>query len=122
MRSAEQLPIACTLDSGRLATRLGRIADLTQTSLLSHQLTGRELRLAYDPHAADEVRKIVALERSCCAFLDFDLQETAARVVLTITAPAHAGDSAEWLLHHFMPRENQPRRESCGCSAQRSCG
>jgi hypothetical protein len=123
MQSAEEMPIACTLDSDTLPGRLNRIRALTDASLLSHDLQGGRLRLTYRREAIDEVRAVVRLERRCCAFLDFDVQEVGRAVVLTISAPAQAQEAAGWLYAPFLPSEGKlAQRQGCGCSSERTCG
>ena len=116
MQLAENTPIACTLDSATMAARLNRIKALTETSLLSHELQDGQLRLAYRLEAAAEVRAILDLERSCCAFLDFGVQEVGGSVVLTISAPAEAQDAAAWLFEQFLPSSGvQAPKQACRC-------
>jgi hypothetical protein len=117
------MPIACTLDGPTMAERLRRIKALTETSLLSHELRGGQLRLAYRLDAADEVRAIVALERSCCAFLDFLVQEAGPSVELIVSAPPEARDSAAWLFAQFLPGNGrQAPQQACSCGNERVCG
>jgi hypothetical protein len=47
---------------------------------------------------------MVDRERACCAFLDFDLNETGDTVRLNITAPEEARGSADTLFEPFLPR------------------
>jgi hypothetical protein len=123
MQLAEKTPIACTLDGATMAGRLGRIRALTDMGLLSHELKGGQLRLAYRFEAAGEVRAIVDLERTCCAFVDFGVQEVGRSVVLTISAPLEAQDAAAWLFAQFLPGgTGQAPKEACGCGTTRVCG
>jgi hypothetical protein len=62
------------------------------------------LRLAYAPEAAGEVRKMIELERICCPFLNFDLNEKADAVRVTITVPETAsGPVADAVFGPFLP-------------------
>ena len=98
-----------------MAERLRRIKVAHRSSLLSHELRGDQLRLAYRLDAADEVRAIVALERSCCAFLDFVVQEVGQSVALIVSAPPEARDSAAWLFAQFLPgKGEQAPKQACG--------
>jgi hypothetical protein len=111
--------IACTLELQEMGPRSERLRRLAGTSLQSHQLEGNVLRLAYRPDAASEVKAVVDLERDCCRFLDFHVQEGASRVDLTITAPEGVGPAAEWLFAQFMPATSAkaPARPCCAaCS------
>jgi hypothetical protein len=57
----------------------------------------------YALDAADEVAELVAKERACCAFLDFDMTTRADGVHLVITAPESAAEAAAMLFDHFAP-------------------
>lgn len=119
----EPLTIACTLDLQALKPRLADIARLTQLHLRSHRLEGRVLQLGYDRVAEEEVNRIVALERECCAFLDFHLRTTGELVELTIIAPEQEGGDSQWLFAQFMPQADTPslppsRLPVCGCGGE----
>lgn len=109
------MPLACTLELNEMGQRLDRLRRLADNSLKSHQLQGNVLRLAYKLEAAAEVKAVVDLERDCCRFLDFHLEEGAAGVELTITAPEGIGAAAEWLFAQFMPGSSHsaPGRPCC---------
>ena len=122
MPPAEDIPVVCTLDSDTMAGRLRRIQALTDTSLLSHEVQGGRLRLAYRLEAAEQLRAIVELERGCCAFLDFEVQEWARFVGLTITAPAHAEEAGAWLFSQFLPgAAARASSSACGCASKGGC-
>lgn len=106
---------ACTLELGQMGPRLERLRRLAETSLRSRRREGNVLRLAYRPDAAAEVKAVVALERDCCRFLDFHVQEDASRVDLTITASEGVGPAVEWLFAQFMPASGvkAPTRPCC---------
>ena len=95
--------LACTLELQEMGPRLDRLRRLADTSLQSHRLEGNALNLAYRPDAATEVKAVVDLERACCRFLDFHVQEGASGVDLTITAPEGVGPASMWLFAQFMP-------------------
>ena len=54
--------------------------------------------MRYAPEAAARVRRLVDEERSCCAFLQFDLHEDADHVRLLVTVPPSAADAVPDLL------------------------
>ncbi len=113
-------PIACTLPGPQLRERLVAIAQLAKRSLLSHVQDGATLRLQYTPGVADELERLVALERECCAFLDFELVRTRDATHLAITAPADATEFAPVLLAHFLgnaPENSGGCTTGCGCGA-----
>lgn len=119
MEANDTPALACTLELHEMGPRLERLRRLAATSLMSHQLEGNVLRLAYRPDAATEVKAVVDLERNCCQFLDFAVQEGASGMDLTITAPEGVGAAAEWLFAQFMPTTGAggPARPCCA-----SCG
>ena len=115
MQRPESVAIACTLDPQAIGARLADISRLTKQHLLSHRLDGRTIRLTYDRAAVKEVERIVALERECCAFLDFRLRLAADGVELTITGPDRPGSDVQWLLAQFLPQGATSNRGSACC-------
>jgi hypothetical protein len=80
----------------------------------------RTLRQMYDAAAAQELARIVELERVCCAFLDFDVKASANEVELSITAPEQDGTDAQWLFAQFLPSAALPdapasKASECAC-------
>jgi len=102
MTSTESEPIACTLSAGDFKHRVGWIRELSAKSLRSHRRDGLMLELTYDRSAAPDVHEFVRRERACCAFLGFDVRESADAVHLTITAPPEAQGAADELFAHFV--------------------
>ena len=105
-----------------MAERLRRIKVLTDTSLLSHEMRGDQLRLGYRLDASDEVQAIVELERSCCAFLDFDVRDVGRSVEPSLSAAPWARDSAAWLFTQFLPSKSDAASTQCGCDTNGACG
>jgi hypothetical protein len=99
----EAAPIACTLTPGDFTARVGRIRDLAARSLRTARREPLRLHLSYAPEAAQEVRGLVREEQGCCAFLQFDVQDDACGLHVTITAPEEARDAADALFAHFAP-------------------
>ncbi len=95
--------IACTLGAGDYRERLAAIRDLAARALHGSRRDGLRLELDYDLPARAEVEALVAQERACCPFLDFDLHAEAGAVRLTITAPERAREAADELFAHFAP-------------------
>jgi hypothetical protein len=95
---ATEIPIACTLSATDYRARLAKIASLTRDALRHVERRGLTLDLRYAPEAAARVRELVEQERTCCAFLQFDLQESAEEVRLLVTAPPAAADAVPDLL------------------------
>ena len=108
---------SCTLDGQAMAARLARIRTVTSQSLVAHRLEGRMLHLTYRLQAARELERLVALERECCAFLDFSLETGPAHVVLTIAIPQTAQDNARWLVTEFLPRHAATNAAAAACHA-----
>jgi len=98
-------PIACTLSPEDFKRRSQWLRELADRALLHHRTDGASVTLVYRPSALDEIEELVRRERSCCAFLDFALERTDQKVVLTITAPPEAGDDARLLFAHLVPTE-----------------
>lgn len=103
MTTLEAAPIACTLTRGDFKDRASWIRELASRSLRAARRTPLALHLTYAPEAAAQVRELVRKERSCCAFLIFELGEDPAGVHLTITAPEDARDAVDLLFAHFAP-------------------
>ncbi len=95
--------IACTLNAGDFKERTASIRDLAQRALLKSSKDRLTLSLVYAADAADEVSELVAKEKACCAFLDFDMTTRSDGVHLVITAPESAAGSADMLFSHFAP-------------------
>lgn len=122
MQANDVVPIACTLEGDSLASRVAELRHFTERNLKWHRLEGRVLNLTYRRDAEPELRRIVELERACCAFLAFDLDVQPEAVSLTITAPASAAESAAWLFDQFMPAPTTKTPvAACGCTQSRSC-
>jgi hypothetical protein len=92
MPTRSQLPIACALGAGAMKTRSHEWTTLARTSLVGRQLHARGVVLRYrrDPATEAELRRLVALENDCCAFLAFELIVQERELALTITGPEQA--------------------------------
>jgi hypothetical protein len=111
----EPTPIACTLAPGDFRQRLAWIAELNREALRAQHREGLRLELTYAPAALDRVREMVAREQDCCAFLSFDLQQEADKVLLIIEAPQDARDALDTVFEPFQARA--PATTVCGCSS-----
>lgn len=103
MKSRDAVPVACTLQAGDYQKRLAWIAELARDGLLEVSRKDLRLELTYAASVADRVREMVRMERHCCAFLDFELSETAQGVRLAITVPDHVRELADGLFEQFVP-------------------
>jgi hypothetical protein len=83
-------PLACTLEQSERLQRARDIRTLGRDALLSVQHRGQTatLRFRPDPGVRARVEAIAAAEGSCCAFLDFEVEQAPEAVELTIAAPA----------------------------------
>ena len=82
------IPIACTLDSGAFAERLAAWkAVIGQACTGRHSLPdGFELRFL--PLAREELERLVAGERECCAWADWVVEDAGEELVLRATSSA----------------------------------
>jgi hypothetical protein len=99
------LPIACTLSPHDRKSQIERIRQLTRNALRAARREPLKLHLTYAQESGEQVREVVRVESSCCAFLDFELRDDAQGVQLTITAPERAKDAAQLLFDQFAPTE-----------------
>jgi hypothetical protein len=99
----DEQPVACTLQGGRYEDRLAWIAELARDGLRSHERRDLVLELRYAAHVIDRVGDMVAKERDCCAFLAFNIDESADEIRLTIAVPERARDVADLLFEQFVP-------------------
>lgn len=106
------VPITCTLEARELRSRCAEISALADHALLHHEQEGRTLHLRYGLGAAAQLKRLVAQERQCCAFLQIDMHRTPDAVHLDITAPAEAGQFVPLLYGHFVGRA---ARLDCDC-------
>ncbi|HEX4431429.1 MAG TPA: hypothetical protein VHZ96_19315 [Frankiaceae bacterium] len=83
-----ELPIACTLDAQDAQRRLAQWRSVGEHTLLAVDLAERILTVGYEPSALPELRALVRAEQTCCAFLDWSLEERPDRVLLTIRCDA----------------------------------
>lgn len=103
----DSAPIACTLGMDDFIERTASIRNLARRSLQKAvRGPGHMLTLTYAGDVLAELLDLVAKERECCAFLGFDLRQRDQSVVLTISAPAAAAESADLLFGHFAPDIN----------------
>ena len=100
-RSEER--IACSLEGGSYRERVDLIADLMREGLRGYERRDLVLTLRFSAHVQHRVRDLVAKERACCAFLQFDVAQREDEIHVTISAPERARDSAEFLFEHFLP-------------------
>lgn len=103
---SEQPAVACCLSAREYQTRIAWIQDLTRRALRSDARDDLVLRLYYVPEVYDEVQRMVELERRCCSFLTFDLDQRPDALCVTITAPEAVRDSIDMLFGQFLVQQN----------------
>lgn len=108
MRASATDSIAYILGLEALGPRVALLRQLTDQHLVRHDLEGRTLLIRYRPAAFAELGRIVELERSCCAFLRFRLEQDAEGCELRITAPEGAEDAIRWLAARFLAALENP--------------
>ena len=118
MTIVEATPIACTLAPGAFKDRTAWIAALNKDALRNYQRRDLVLELSYALEARERVHEMVRNERSCCAFLAFELREAGNEIRLTVTAPETAREAADTLFEQFVA--NAPALSSCACAISAS--
>ena len=96
--------IACTLSADEYKTRLAWLADLTATALRDHRRDDLRLELVYARQARERVQEMIRREQKCCAFLTFEVRETADAVQVTLMAPEAARDAVDDVFAPFLPK------------------
>ena len=76
-RELPLLPVACTLGTTDGAAQLQRWRQLDDRALVSRVRESEELLLVYraDDGTRAELESLVAVETTCCAFLDWHVEE-----------------------------------------------
>lgn len=75
-------PIVCTLDATDLAGREGVWQELLRSGLVQRERVPGGIRLSAQPDAVGVLLQLVALERECCAWIDYEVGESS----VTLTA------------------------------------
>ena len=90
---ADGAPIACTLTTGELRSRVNELSALSARALRSREPIDGGGRLTFDAddEVKDAVRRAVAAEASCCSFLTMRLDRVGDALVLEVTGPPGAG-------------------------------
>ncbi len=90
----DELPLACTLLAADGAARLARWRALS-VARLGVQRTTDELVVRYrpQPEVAQELEALVAAERECCSFADWQLTQDSEHLLLRIRSDAQGLDA-----------------------------
>ncbi len=96
--SVDDTPIACSLSTADLGDREVEWRALLDTSLVMGERIPSGVRITVQPSGSAELQRLIELERSCCAWMQFkfDSPETVA-----ITASA---DGVDVLVAMFLDR------------------
>jgi hypothetical protein len=81
-------PVACTLTSKDLATQRERWLQLAQHAFLDRVETENGLRLSFraDSSVGDELAQLVDVERECCAWADWLIEQGAGRITVVVSS------------------------------------
>jgi hypothetical protein len=81
-------PVACTLTPAGLTAQARRWEKLMGRAMTGRTETRQGLRICVRPDAADELRALVAVERTCCRWAAWTVESSPAPLVLEVTATA----------------------------------
>jgi hypothetical protein len=93
-------PIACSLSDADRPAQQAAIRRLGARALV--RVDGAEVRLRDEPGVADELERVLAVERECCPFFDLRVSRESDELVLRIGAPPEAGELARGLAEAFV--------------------
>ncbi|MGI8460144.1 MAG: hypothetical protein ACR2OC_00705 [Solirubrobacterales bacterium] len=86
-----EIPIACTLTESERPERAASAAGLGADALVGLEVSGPRATLRFAGEQ-DRVEALVAAERSCCAFFEFELVGDGEQTELEVRAP----EGADW--------------------------
>jgi hypothetical protein len=80
------VPVACTLTSVGLAAQAGRWARLMAGAMTERTQTSDGLRMSFrpEPGVEEELRRLVAVENSCCSWAAWTVETNAEATVLDV--------------------------------------
>jgi hypothetical protein len=98
-------PIACSLDGAGIADRARQFHALAARSLTSRArtATGAVFIFRADAETAATVRELARLEKECCPFFDFSIDESAETIRLGVNAPAEGAPFVDALFETLSP-------------------
>ena len=92
-RNGEPIPIACTLEGGKVRQRILDWQQALAGPQRREQVPdGVRLTFAYDTDRAAELGRLAAAEHACCPFFTFSLHVDATAVTFEVVAPARASE------------------------------
>ncbi len=107
--------VACTLSGGDFQTRTASVAALNREHLKDAVRKDLRLTLTYGLSAKAAVHDMVRLERVCCSFLEFTVQESGGDLRVEVVAPEYARDAAGHIFDSLSV--NSGCGASCGCQS-----
>jgi hypothetical protein len=80
------VPVACTLTPDDLAAQADRWQRLMARAMTERAETADGLRMSFrpGPGTEKELRRLVAVERECCAWADWTVQTSAGTLLLDV--------------------------------------
>jgi hypothetical protein len=94
-----KIPVACSLVGDAYADRLERWKQLLVDTATGRARTPNGLEINFTEQAAHTLAELVAAERECCGWAEWDLSHAPGVLILRVTASDPAG--AEVLGHLF---------------------
>ena len=90
MPRLDELPVACTLDEADRAGRLARWRALAENAQLSVERTPDQLVVRYGSQGGvhEELEALVAAERECGSFAEWEVSQGQEHVILRIRSDA----------------------------------
>lgn len=100
MSREPQPPVACSLTSADARSRQAEWRRLLRGAALTRNALpgGMRIELHSDESVRSELARLVQLERVCCPFLDFAIEESDGKLILTVAAPPEAEPLVQDLL------------------------
>ena len=87
-------PLACSLTSADMRTRRSDARSLLLSNVLSTQPIDNGLQIEFirSRDTQEQVERFIALERECCKFLEFSVDNSGANLIVRIQGPREAAD------------------------------
>lgn len=95
-----EIPVACSLDARTQKSRAEDWRSLLVPNVVERSLITRGVRLVLRQASGvrAELDRLIALENSCCAWINWDVEESAVAISVDVTAQQDAGSRQlrEW--------------------------
>jgi len=93
-----ETPVACSLEASEMRDRSAEWSRLLVERLVFRESIPGGIRIRVEPAAAGELRRLVDLERKCCAWIGFRFADSA-----TVEMTAAGGQGEQALAGMFVP-------------------